>query len=208
MAALAIKSNPSVTGLKETVAILVLSCDRYADLWDHFFRSFRMFWPDCPFRVYLQSNDLCPKFANVQNVCVGDDRSWSDSLAKALSQLRHEYIFLHLDDHFPYKKIDTEKILRLFSWAVTSGASYLRVNPSPEPDEPVNQEIGRIARGAIYRTSTVLSLWNRKTLLSLLEPHESAWVFEVYGSARSDRCDGFYARRETTIPLLNWYNIG
>jgi hypothetical protein len=36
-----------------------------------------------------------------------------------------------------------------------------------------------------------------------LDPHESAWEFEVYGSVRSDCYDHFYASKEITVPVIN-----
>ncbi len=40
------------------LAILVCSCDKYADVWEPFFKLFFKFWPDCPYPIYLLSNYL------------------------------------------------------------------------------------------------------------------------------------------------------
>lgn len=44
------------SGRAADVAVVVASCDAYADLWEPFFRLFRRYWPDCPYPVYLGSN--------------------------------------------------------------------------------------------------------------------------------------------------------
>ena len=38
-------------------AVLILSCDKYADIWTTFFAFFFKYWPDCPFTIYLASNE-------------------------------------------------------------------------------------------------------------------------------------------------------
>ena len=38
------------------LSVLVISCDRYADLWRPFFELFWRHWPDCQGPVYLGSN--------------------------------------------------------------------------------------------------------------------------------------------------------
>ena len=35
-------------------AILILSCDKFSDLWKPFFDLFWKYWPDCPYNVYLK----------------------------------------------------------------------------------------------------------------------------------------------------------
>lgn len=38
------------------LAILVLSCDKYSDLWDDFFNLKDKFWPECPYSCYLATD--------------------------------------------------------------------------------------------------------------------------------------------------------
>ena len=38
------------------LAILMLSCDKYSDLWDDFFNLKERFWPDCPYHCYLATD--------------------------------------------------------------------------------------------------------------------------------------------------------
>jgi len=102
-----------------------------------------------------------------------------------------------------YDFVKTDKALKVFDWILQSKANYVRMNPSPGPDRKFNELVGIVSKGTIYRTSTVLSVWNRDVLFSLLKPGESAWDFEVYGTVRSDRHGGFYSTRETLFPVIN-----
>jgi hypothetical protein len=190
--------------IKDQLAVLVVSCDKYADLWKPFFECFKRFWPDCPFNVYLMSNKKPLDVAGVKNILTGDDLSWSDSMLAGINQLKEEYVLLFLDDLFLYKAVDTGEILRLVNWAVESKADYLRMNPMyNKADTPFNESVGIISKNGIYRTSTVMSMWKKTVLTSLLKPGESAWDLEVRGAARSDIYDGFYAAWNNNFPIIN-----
>ena len=41
---------------KEDLTILDVSCDRYADFWEIFFKLFDRYWLDCPYKVYFGTN--------------------------------------------------------------------------------------------------------------------------------------------------------
>jgi len=192
-----------VNDFKEKLAILVVSCDNYSDLWGSFFELFWRFWPDCPFCVYLVSNKKKERFSNVINIVVGEDKSWSSNLLLALDQVKEDYVLMHLEDLFFYKKINNEKIIKLIKWVVESGANYVRMNPTPKPDKHYNKLVGLVSKGSIYRASTVMSIWKKSVLQDLLNPKENAWEFETYGTERSDGYDKFYAASEPILPVLN-----
>jgi hypothetical protein len=40
----------------DNLAVIVVSCDLYSDVWKPFFTLFFKYWNDCPFPVYLTSN--------------------------------------------------------------------------------------------------------------------------------------------------------
>lgn len=189
--------------VKDKFVVLVVSCDKYADLWEPFFELFQRFWPDCPFNVYLLSNRISTGAPKVNNLLVGDDISWSDSLSKGLGQIKEEYVLLFLDDLFLHDYVNTKEILEVFNWILESKPNYVRMNPSQKPDKPHNNLVGIVSKGTIYRTSTVLSVWKRDVLMSLLKPGESAWDFEVYGSVRSDSYNAFYSTRENRFSVIN-----
>ncbi len=189
--------------IKHKVAVLVISCDNYADLWQPFFTLFRRYWPDCPFRVYLVSNNLDPEVKGAQTIAVGDDVSWSDNLRKALGLLNEDYVLLFLEDLFLHKPVPTAKVLEIIEWAVGKGANCLRLNPSPPPDKQINDIVGSVSSGSIYRTSTVMSLWKKEVLYDLLKPGENAWQFEINGSIRSNKYDGFYSATRLHFSIIN-----
>jgi hypothetical protein len=190
--------------IKDSLAVLVVSCDKYSDLWRPFFDSFRRFWPDCPFNVYLLSNTTSYDVVGVRNILSGNDVSWSDSLRKGVSQLKEDYVLLFLDDLLLHRPVNTKRVSEILSWAIESNVNYLRMNPmNNKPDKSFNEFVGILSKGVIYRTSTVLSVWKKEALLDLLKPGESAWDFEVHGSVRSDKYDKFYASWKDCFAVTN-----
>jgi hypothetical protein len=193
----------NVTYPQGKFAVLVPSCDGYSDLWKPFFSLFWKFWPDCPLPVYLLSNFTSIADTRVRKLPVGQDVSWSDNLAKALGRLNYEYIFLFLDDLFLTRHINTKKVLDILDWAARSQVNCLRFNPSPKADCLYDDTVGIVSPGALYRASTVMSVWKKEVLLNLLRPGESAWDFEIKGSIRSDEFDSFFSTWEKYFPVIN-----
>ena len=123
-------------------AVLVVSCDNYADVWQPFFELFRQFWGNCPYPIYLLTNTLQPHFPSVEVVNVGVDRSWSDNLILALQKIQQEYVFLFLEDLMLSGSVDTDKVDEIFRWAVDNDVNYIRLNPSTYPDKRYNEMVG------------------------------------------------------------------
>ena len=192
-----------ILDIQSKFVILVVSCDKYSDLWNPFFKSFFRFWPDCPFDIYLLSNHKYTNIPKVKNLLIGSDISWSDNLYKGLDYLKEDYIFLFLDDLFLLDFVKTDEVLRLFTWIIESDANYVRMNPSPKPDKKYNELVGTVSKGTIYRTATILSIWKKNILLNLLKSGESAWDFEIFGSIRSDKYENFYSTWEKYFSFMN-----
>jgi len=187
----------------ERFAILVASCDRYSDMWEPFFTLFARFWPDCPYPVYLLSNTLGSPRPEIRTLRSGPDSAWSDCLGRGLEALWADYVFLWLDDLFLCRPVNSEELAERFDWLAGQGGHCLRLNGVPRPDRRLEPTFGVVSPGTLYRTSTVLSMWRKQTLLDLLVPGESAWQFEIAGSVRSDAYDGFYATYGPRLEVVN-----
>lgn len=177
--------------MSNDMAVLVVSCDKYQDLWKPFFTLFFRYWQNCPYPVYLGSNRLTYTDSRVKMITVGDDKDWSSGFRKMLEQIPHHYVIVLLEDYLLYKPVDTDKIRELVSYMKRRGAGVLRLFPCPGPDMPSqdNPEVGEICKGADYRVSMQAAIWDRQILCSLLHDGESAWNFEMVGSIRSDELE-------------------
>jgi len=200
---MSIINNNDKNYIKNKFAVLVLSCDKYSDLWDPFFKLLFKFWPDCPFNVYLLSNYKITNFPKVKTINIGEDISWSDNLYKGLNLLKEDYLFLLLEDLFLIDFVNTDKIFNLFDLALNISANYLRIEPSPKPDKKYNELIGIVSKGTLYRATSAVCIWKKKVLLKLLKTSETAWDFEINGSTRSDEYDNFFSTFEKYFYLIN-----
>lgn len=187
----------------DNIAVLVVSCDNYSDLWLPFFSLFKRFWPDCPFSVYLLTNDKDFSYPGVSTIRIGKDVSWSDNIKEGLRQLQEEYVLMFIEDLFLLKSVDTNEITRVCGEFVRLNGNYLRLNPTVKADKKYNEYFGKVSKGTIYRTSTVLSLWNKDVLSDLLQTGENAWEFEIFGTVRSDTYEGFYATWKNCFTIVN-----
>ncbi len=178
------------------MSVLVVSCDKYSDVWDLFFKLFWRHWSDCPYPVYLGANFLNYFYPRVTTLLVGEDLNWGGSTRRMVEQIQSPYILLFLDDHFLLQTVRTDVIEACLKALHGLGGGYLRLDPEPPPDRPVPGfvTLGAIESDSPYRCSLHVSIWRRDVLLTLLREGETAWDMELVGSRRSGYLEtGFYA---------------
>ena len=184
------------------LAVVVLSCDKFSSLWPLFFKRFDKYFPDNCAKVYLLSNyiDLTVESSNsVKVVCVGKDISWSANLRKLLSGISEQNVLLLMDDAPLSQAIEIEEFQFFYNSFIEHKMNYFNLKASPKPSRNIGTHFGEIRPSTAYRTAVVPSLWRKDILLDLLKDNENAWQFEVYGSKRSKRYEGFYAVRKPFI---------
>jgi hypothetical protein len=172
-------------------------------MWEPFFLCLDKYWPDCPYKIYLLTNNLKPVFPNVEVTSVGEDTTWSANVKKALGFIKEDFVFMWIDDLFLTEKVNTEKINKYFNFAQEFDAHYLSLNAIPKPQRRIDENMGLIDRGVLYRVSTVLSLWKKEVLFDLLDEEENAWEFEIKGTLRADKYDKFFTTYKTEIKVIN-----
>jgi len=178
-------------------------------VWPGFFSLLFRFWRDLPYPLYLISNHLSFPDPRVTTLCVGDDISWSETLARGLERLSSRYVLLLLEDFFLTGPVDTALVERLRATMIANDAVYLRLVPDPPPEMPCPGAfgIGVIARGAAYRTSLQIAFWNRSSLMGLLRREESAWDFELKGSRRSDAMDEMFLSVDRSNRAISYTHV-
>lgn len=176
------------------IALLVLSCDSYSDLWPIFITQFDKNWPDCPFDKYISTNFFDANSDNFKSLKIGKDNSWSDGVIKSLNKIKnqYEYALITLEDLILTEKVDNEKFQTIVSEFTKLNGNYLKFIRKPRPTNNFNKYFGEIKPGSLYRPTCVYALWKIETLLKLLVETENAWEFERFGSVRSDKYNGFY----------------
>lgn len=182
------------------------SSDAYADLWTPFFTLFQRHWPDCPYPIYLGTNQKEYRDASVLTLHAGRDESWSKNLRFFLNRLDSDYVLFLLEDFFLLKQVSTVLVSEQLSALHSLSGTTLRLFPNPPPHLRVSgyPGIGSIHRFAPFRVSAQAALWKRTGLLGLLVDGESPWDFERNGTIRSQgMADGFYCARKPVLPYTH-----
>ncbi len=188
-----------------SIPLVVLSCDKYSDLWDGFFYQ----WNKCvdfPFHAYLITNH---KKYNPQNnfplqvINTGNDPDWSTSLICGLKQIKEDKIFLILEDLFLSDSVDEKAFVDMLEFCSSHDAQHIKYFANPLGEIQTGKFL-KYLPGMPYLVSAC-GLWDRGYLLSLLIPGESPWDFEVNASYRARySAERFYS---PSRPLLQYKNM-
>lgn len=179
---------------KNKIAVLIISCDKYSDLWDIAIKMFFRFWPDCPYDRFITTNNKECNIDGFSNIQIGDDKSWSLGLKKVLTKLEgnYDYVFTMLEDYYFIDKIDNKYITKMFDSFVAIEGNFLSLFKLPSRLQYINEYFGELENNIPYRQSCVFTLWKISTLKNILKDDENAWEFEKIGVKRGFEFEGFY----------------
>jgi hypothetical protein len=170
------------------LSILIISCDRYADIWHPFFTLFWKYWPDCPYPVILGTNEKQFSHPNINMLNVGVDKGWALGSLRMMESVKSDYVLILLEDFFFYRTVDSQQVDMLFRALVNLDGAYLRLKPFPPPDIKTSYSgLGLIERGAPYRVALQAAIWKREVFIHLLQPGENPWQMELRGTVRSEQ---------------------
>lgn len=183
---------------QSSIAILILSCDKFSVTWkpciDHIYQA----WPDCNYSIYLLNNFKSSNDPRVNDLLVGEDISWSDSLIKGLKKIPERRVLFIYDDTFLIE-VPSKKILEIIDIAVMNNLDAVSLRRKRFDKGIVyDHKLYKIDPEAKYRTSLFLNLIKVDFLIKLLKTGESAWQFEKNGNSRSSYFD-FYSAREKDL---------
>ena len=187
----------------KNLAVVVLSCDKYSDLWDLFFDRWERFWPDCPYDLYLISNKLEYNRENVNILKTEEDIDWSTNLLIILEKIIQDNVLLMIEDAPLNKIVETKEFNKLYEKFCKEKLNYLNLKSSPCPNGKKNEEMGELIKGSLYRAALVPCIWNKEVLKLLTLKGESAWDFEILGTERSDIFPRFFSLNKPFFQLLH-----
>ena len=185
-------------------AILILSCDKYKDLWPVTLKQFHDHFKQCPYKIYFGSNAHRCDDPSVIPLLSGEDKDWSSSYLAILKQIPEKKLFVLLEDLIVVSTIDPSRFSACVEFLVQQNANHIKYWPITDPNRSLHEsEFQVIDRGAPYR-ATVCGFWDREYMQHLLIPGENPWNFEVLGSYRTSYLDGFY---QLATPLFKFINL-
>ena len=176
-------------------AILVNTCDLYEDAWKPFFTLLHIQWPNCPKKIYLNTETKYYKDEYFDIECINSNTkiSWSDRFILAVNKIQSSNILFFLEDAFLLSPVN-EKILISALNAINDNklnVGAIRFIPHPSPkayeEEILYNYFSKLPLESSLRNSTIVSLTRKDYLLKLLRKNENPWEYEKYGSIRSRR---------------------
>lgn len=171
-------------------SLLVCSCDNYSSAWYPYFELIKIYWPECPEKIYLNTEIkkyICEGL-NIITVNCEEKVSWSERLYHCLEKIDTKYIIFTLEDYFLVDYVKNEKIQQAYS--------YMEENPDiavcrlyASNDENLKKiekydDFYCAEADVNLRLDAQAALWNRETLMSFLDFTESPWDFENKGTER------------------------
>jgi hypothetical protein len=172
------------------------------------FGQFFRHWPDCPYPVYLVANNKRHPDSRVTTLLAGDDVDWSTTIANALEQIEHNHVLFWIDDAFLDKDVKTSEVEKYISKMDELDANFLRLRPNPLPQKKISSEIGILSPEAAYRVTLFATIWKMNALKQVLRVGESAWEFELQGTERSRKINGFYSVLKDVFSYLHGVERG
>jgi hypothetical protein len=174
-------------------ALLVISCDKYSDLWPIYFNSLFKYWPNCPLKIYLGSNFKKYDHKDVTMISIGEDSDYSSNLTAMIDKIEEEYLITTVEDIFLSAPVDERNLLLYFQEFFDNNAAYLKLlNTFPVGyDKDTSKRTASVASNVRYRLGMGTSLWRKKILKENLVPGMSAWDMEKGGKFGQDipACD-------------------
>lgn len=170
--------------MNEKMTMLILSCDKFSDLWDGHVKQLEKHWPDRNMKTYIVTDKNTSKqYANVEILSVGKDAEWSDRLFYALKTVNTEYVFITLDDYFLIQDVSSEGIKNLLRMMEENGLDYVRLfkRPTKATREAIKgfTKAFNIDTTFKYSVNLYSGIWKTEFMKACVANPLNPWEFEV-----------------------------
>lgn len=179
-------------------SILINTCDKFEDCWMPFFKLFKLYWPDCQGKIYLNTeykdfsypglDVVAVKGCEKHNVPRNKRATWSQCLRWALEEMDTDVVLYMQEDYFLDAPVDCQRFehfLKLISGDKSIPCIQLTTAGIPMTHKADFEELYHSNPNHYSYLSCQASLWQRSVMLSLIRDHETAWNFEWWGSKRA-----------------------
>lgn len=192
-----------------SLAFLVLSCDKYADLWGGYFHQLKKnFNLNLP--IYFASNTKSPNTSiPLTLILTGAEASWGSNFKKVLERIDEKYVFVTLEDLYlnsPFSNDLFDEVCNFINHSPV-GVKHLKYSGVIHGQEMVGEHISKLPIGLPYRV-TLCGIWDREYLISFIDNGENPWQFEVDGSLRDASTEGYFALNSPICKTVNMVEKG
>lgn len=199
--------------MKSDCTVLVCSCDKYSDLWFPFFELFRRQWPDCKYRIVLNTESKTYSHKDLNIECFSlyapnKQIEWGKRMIDHLTRIDTKYVLILLDDFFLCNKVKTSEIEKILEWMkedqdIATFSLYRKKVDGDVASDLYNNYYLR-AQDGMYKCNLQAGVWNKDKLLLNIKKHENPWEWELYGNQRTyfmkDKYFRFYGK-EFELPI-------
>lgn len=173
------------------ITMLILSCDKFSDLWDGHVKQLETYWPDREMRTIIVTDKPTDRvFPQIEIMPAGDKGAWSDRLAYAVQNVATDYVFVTLDDYFLVKRVENKQIEKILAMMDKEHIDYVRLFARPKAatrEMLANyEEIHKIDTSVNYSVNLYSGVWRKKFLASTVIRPKTAWQFEVLLHKRAE----------------------
>lgn len=170
--------------IKDKITCLILSCDKFSDLWEGHLNMYNKNWLNRDFDTYIITDkDTDKSFPGVTILSAGGDVEWSDRLAFALKYVKTELVFLTLDDYFLIEPVNNENIEELADLMLKDGYDYIRFFKKPKAATLAAvigyEGIYHVDNNVEYSVNLYSCLWKKDFLAFTVKESMNAWEFEI-----------------------------
>lgn len=181
---------------KTDYALMVLGCDKNAELIPMFLHNLKKYWPQYQKEVYINTESVrtnSDDFKLVYPTRVCDiNTPWAKRLYDFLREYPYDYVVFLLDDFILSDFVDDDELNRVHSIMKQHPeiACFNFMETYKDAEDSVREDYGRYYlkdRKAEFRMNLQAAIWRKDYLVKFIRKHENPWQFETWGSIRSRR---------------------
>lgn len=166
-------------------SIVISSCDLYSDCWLPMIFSFKKFWPQCPYPIYIISNFESIDEEGINFIKVGEHKGFGSNMKKALKLIEADYVIFFLEDYFLNNIVDNKMVNSHIAHCIKNKVDFLKIDSC----DIIYRDEMRIGDSFYcenpldirYSLNAAIAIWKKNALLSLCVEGFTAWDFERKG---------------------------
>lgn len=164
--------------------IVISTRDLYGDCWKPLLLSFKQQWPDCPYPIYMITNNKDVDDEMVTTIKVGEHKGWGSNTKKALSQIDCDYLLYLQEDFFLVDKVNTDGVRENFEFCESNQVDYLRVMEPFKDNYPYQGNLSYCEDAEVTlkfhkRALNLMAvIWKKDALLKMCVEGWTGWDYE------------------------------
>ena len=157
--------------------ILVLSCDKNADIFYAFHHCIEKYWKNHPEIIYKTETIQNPYY---KTFCANYPMDkWTVGIREVLNQIDDDKILIMVDDCFVRTYVDEDRLYYAES-KLSGNIACLNLEKSFDPTDEITEISGFKKRkhGSLFEVSIMCGIWDKDKLIIVLSEDCSPWQIE------------------------------